>query len=99
MGRHGAGLEALAAAWEDPERQAAELRTTRESLIEKMQGLELTLQRSCNDLGILYGSVTQHDLAIALNEVGFAIKDREVRLGQTIKPSSPTRARRRLSPL
>ena len=64
----------------------AELRKQREALIAKLQGFELTMTRSCNDLGILYGAVTQHELAQALSAAGFAgIKDREVRLGQTIK--------------
>lgn len=41
--------------------------------------------RACNDQGHLYGSVTQQDIASALQEVGFDIKPREVRLPGTIK--------------
>jgi large subunit ribosomal protein L9 len=67
------------------EKDLASLRSQRESLISKLEGLELTLTRSCNDQGHLYGSVTQHDIAVALTELGFAVKAREVRLAQTIK--------------
>jgi large subunit ribosomal protein L9 len=45
------------------EKDLAALRSQRESLISKLEGLELTLTRSCNDQGHLYGSVTQHDIA------------------------------------
>lgn len=63
-----------------------ELRRQRQALISRLDGQELTMIRSCNDLGILYGAVTQHDLASALEKAGYAgIKDREVRLGQPIK--------------
>jgi len=67
------------------EKDLAALRAKREELIGKLEGLELTLTRSCNDQGHLYGSVTQHDIAEALTELGFAVKAREVRLAQTIK--------------
>jgi large subunit ribosomal protein L9 len=54
-------------------------------MIEKLDGFEVTLQRSCNDQGLLYGSVTQRDIADALVENGFEIKPRDVRLPHTIK--------------
>jgi large subunit ribosomal protein L9 len=67
-----------------------ELRRQRQALIQRLDGQELVLVRSCNDLGILYGAVTQHDLAVALEKAGYAgIKDREVRLGQPIKRVGP----------
>jgi len=67
------------------EREFSELRTVRVGMIEKMEGLEITLERSCNDQGVLYGSVTQQDIASALGEVGYTVKPREVRLSQSIK--------------
>lgn len=67
------------------EKEVAALRKSREALIGKLEGLELTLTRSCNDQGYLYGSVTQHDVAEALTDLGFAVQPREVRLAQTIK--------------
>lgn len=69
----------------EAEKQVASLRKSREEMISKLDGQELTMIRACNDQGQLYGSVTQQDIASALNEVGFAIKPREVRLPGTIK--------------
>ncbi len=67
------------------EKQVAELRAHRKDLIKRLEGLEITLARACNDQGHLYGSVSQHDLADALGSLGFPVKPREVRLAQTIK--------------
>jgi large subunit ribosomal protein L9 len=67
------------------EKQLAELRSQRAALIKKIDGLELTMTRSCNDQGHLYGSVSQQDIASALTELGFPVQPREVRLAQTIK--------------
>ncbi|MFG0244051.1 MAG: 50S ribosomal protein L9 [Phycisphaerales bacterium JB054] len=69
----------------EAERQQAALLEHRRSMVSKMEGLELTILRSCNDLGHLYGSVTQQDVANALGEKGFVVKSREVRLPFTIK--------------
>lgn len=79
-------IKSLAGKRAEAQKQLAELRRSREELIKKLQGFGLTMVRSCNDMGILYAAVTQHDIATALAAAGFAgIKDREVRLGQTIK--------------
>lgn len=78
-------LAELAAKRAQAEKEMAILRKDREQLIGRMQNLEITLERSVNDQGILYGSVTQQDLAGALTTLGFGIKPREVRLPQVIK--------------
>lgn len=78
-------VAAVAAKRADAERQLAILRSERESIVEKLNGQEVSLKRSCNDQGILYGAVTQQDIADALEAAGFSVKAREVRLGQTIK--------------
>ncbi len=78
-------VAALAGKRAEAEKQLRELRAQREKMIEKMQELEIELTRSCNDLGMLYGSVTQQDIATALGEKGFNVKPREIRLAQTIK--------------
>jgi large subunit ribosomal protein L9 len=67
------------------EKEQASLLEHRRGMVTKMEGIELTILRSCNDLGHLYGSVTQQDVADALGEKGFGIKAREVRLPFTIK--------------
>jgi large subunit ribosomal protein L9 len=55
------------------------------SIIEKLSGITLTLTRSANDQGNLYGSVTQRDIADALVENGFAVDTRAVRLHSAIR--------------
>lgn len=78
-------LAQLAEKRKKAEKEVAALRSHREQLIQKIDGLELTLTRACNDQGHLYGSVTQQDIAEALTELGFEVKPREVRLPGTIK--------------
>ncbi|MCW5776651.1 MAG: 50S ribosomal protein L9 [Phycisphaeraceae bacterium] len=78
-------LAALAAKRAQAEKQLAELRKQREGIIGRLAGVEITLERSCNDQGILYGAVTQQDIATALTGLGYPVKPREVRLPQTIK--------------
>lgn len=61
-------------------------RDVREGLIERMDEVELTLVRSCNAQGVLYGSVTQRDISDALIQVGYeGIDTRAVRLHQAIR--------------
>jgi len=67
------------------ERQLRELRAQREQLIAKLEDFEITLQRSANEEGVLYGSVNQHDIAEALQEEGFNVTERDVRIGDAIK--------------
>lgn len=67
------------------EKEMAELRKRREALIDRLKGFELTIQRTCNDQGVLYGAVTQNDIAAALNTLGHAVRPRDVRLAHTIK--------------
>ncbi len=78
-------IAAVALKRAEAERMLAERRTHQEKMIERLAGHEVTLQRSCNDLGHLYGSVTQKDISEALAADGFHVPPRAVRLGQTIK--------------
>jgi large subunit ribosomal protein L9 len=64
---------------------ASELRASRAATISKLTGYELTIQRSCNDQGILYGGVTQQEIATALVAAGYAVRPRDVRLSGAIK--------------
>jgi large subunit ribosomal protein L9 len=78
--------KALAERRAEVERELAALRKQLEQLVEKLEGAEVTLERSCNDQGWLYGSVTQHDIATALQEAGFnQVTDRHIRIGAAIK--------------
>ena len=66
--------------------QVAAQRNDREELTARMEEVELTLVRSCNDRGGLYGSVTQRDITEALEQVGFGgIEIRAVRLPSSIR--------------
>lgn len=78
-------IAALAEKRAEAERQLAEQRRQRESLVSRLDGFELTLERATNDQGLLYGSVTQQDIVSALASAGFGVRPRDVRLGQTIK--------------
>jgi large subunit ribosomal protein L9 len=70
----------------EAQRQLAELRKQREELIHRMDGVHITIVRSCNDLGHLYASVTQQEISAALAAAGYAgVKPRDVRLNQNIK--------------
>jgi len=60
-------------------------RSEQASIIEKLEGITLTLTRSANDQGALYGSVTQRDIADALIENGFPVDTRAVRLHSAIR--------------
>ncbi|MBX3358026.1 MAG: 50S ribosomal protein L9 [Phycisphaeraceae bacterium] len=78
-------VKELAGKRAEAERQLAELRKSREALVQKLDGYLLELIRSCNDMGILYGGITQGELATALGERGFAVKPRDVRLSHAVK--------------
>ena len=67
------------------EKQLREERAQKESLIARLEGTEISLLRSANEEGHLYGSVTQADIAAALGEEGLGISDRDVRIGEPIK--------------
>lgn len=78
-------IKALASKRAEAEKMLAELRKKREELNKKLQGIEVHLIRSCNDQGILYGAITQQDVASALKELGHDVKPRDVRINQVIK--------------
>jgi large subunit ribosomal protein L9 len=79
-------MKSLAAKRAEAERQVALMRKAREEESARLQGVELTLVRSCNDQGHLYASVTQQEIAAGLNAQGFSlVKPRDVRLNQVIK--------------
>lgn len=78
-------IKSLAAKRAKAEQEVALLREARKTMVEKMQGLEITLERSCNDLGVLYGAVTQQEIAKELVAKGFEVRPRDVRLPHAIK--------------
>jgi len=63
----------------------ASLREARVELIGRMEEVQLTMTRSCNDQGVLYGSVTQRDICDALQTNGFDVGPRSCRLAAAIR--------------
>jgi large subunit ribosomal protein L9 len=78
-------IEALKEARATAQAELAALRSQRQQIVTRLEEFTLTLTRSCNDQGALYGSVTQRDISDALVEVGHAVDMRAVRLNQPIR--------------
>jgi len=78
-------IEALKDARAKAQAELAKLRTERESLISKLDGVTIKLIRSCNDQGLLYGAVSQRDIADQLVTEGFGVDTRAVRLSSPIR--------------
>jgi len=78
-------VEALA----EQRKKMAELmekqRADQAAMIEKLDGYELTIERSANEQGVLFGGVSQHDISEALQAEGYDVEDRFVRIGEQIK--------------
>ena len=77
-------IQELAARRAEVEAELKKLRGEQEALIEKLADVELTLERSANEQGLLFGGVSQHDIAEALQAEGHAVEDRHVRIGEKI---------------
>ncbi|MCA9295538.1 MAG: 50S ribosomal protein L9 [Phycisphaerales bacterium] len=80
-----ARLEELREARVAAEAAQRALRGARAELLGRMQDITLTLVRSTNDQGVLYGSVTQRDIADGLQENGYDVGVQSVRLAQPIR--------------
>lgn len=75
----------LATARAEAQKSREKRRASREEMVEKLEAYEVTITRSCNDTGLLYGSVSQQDIADALQEEGFDVRPRDIRIPHTIK--------------
>lgn len=82
-------IESLKAERAKAEAELAHLRSVRAELLERLAGISVTLVRSCNAKGHLYGSVTQRDIADALVEEGYGVDTRNIRLSQAIRHVGP----------
>lgn len=78
-------IESLKDARAKAQAELAALRKRREETVGKLVDHKITLVRSCNDQGLLYGSITQRDIADALVAEGFAVDMRAVRLSQPFR--------------
>ena len=78
-------IESLKEARAKAQAELAELRAVREGLVAQLQGVSVRMERSCNDQGVLYGSVTQRDIVDALAEAGYGVDVGAVRLSHPIR--------------
>ncbi len=78
-------IKAIQARRTEAQKQVAEHRKHREEVIAKLKDKEFEMTRSCNDLGHLYASVTQQEIATLLTQAGYPVKPRDVRLNVNIK--------------
>lgn len=65
--------------------ELSRIRAAREELHARMTEIEISVVRSCNDQGALYGSVSPRDISDALQEAGYDVDVRSIRLGQPIR--------------
>ena len=67
----------------------AEQKDRRQMILEKLDGIALTMTRSCNDQGVLYGSVSQRDIADGLQEIAVSMNEsidpRHIRVPTSIR--------------
>lgn len=82
-----ANMEAFAARKAELERVAAEKLAAAQARAEKLNGFELTIARKAGVDGRLFGSVTNVDIAEALQAQGFDVARSEVRM-----PEGPFKA-------
>ena len=78
-------IEALKEARAAAQAEVAALRSAREELLARMEEVKVELVRSCNDKGILYGSVSQRDIADGLQDAGYDVGVRSIRLANAIR--------------
>ncbi|MEE2682147.1 MAG: 50S ribosomal protein L9 [Planctomycetota bacterium] len=78
-------IEALKEKRATAKAQLEALRAQRVETTSKLEGISLKLTRSCNDQGVLYGSVTQRDISDALAEGDLMVEERAIRLNQPIR--------------
>ncbi len=78
-------IEALKEERAAAQAELAALRSAREQLIEQLTDVTVTIERSCNDQGGLYGSVTQRDISDALHEAGHGVTVEYIRLSHPIR--------------
>lgn len=78
-------IESLKEARAKAQAEVDRVRKDREGLIERLEDVSLTLVRTANDQGVLYGSVTQRDISDALNDAGYGVEPHAVRLASAIR--------------
>lgn len=62
-----------------------ERRKEAEEVAQKLNGLSVVITRQAAETGMLYGSVTARDIAVAVTEAGFTVSRSQVAVDQPIK--------------
>ena len=78
-------IDSLAGQREEARAELEKRKAEQQAMMEKLDGFEIVMERSSNDSGVLFGGVTQHEIAELLREAEFDVEDRYVRLGEQIK--------------
>ena len=78
-------IAALAEKREQARAEQARIQAEHESLIEKVHNYEITIERAANDQGVLFGGVSQHEIAEALKCSEGTVKSRLFRGRQLLK--------------
>jgi len=80
-----ANIKQLAILREQIKKEMSEHRGRLEDILQKLEGYEISITRSANEQGVIFGGVSQHDIGEALRKQGFVIDDRVVRVDEQIK--------------
>ncbi len=78
-------VEALKEQRATAQAELAAVRSEREKIIEELVGASVSMERSCNDQGQLYGSVTPRGISDAMIAAGYGVDVRAVRLSHPIR--------------
>lgn len=78
-------VQRLAEKRKQVEQEMRQHRANLEALLERLQDCEITIMRSANEQGVLFGGVSQQDIAQTLQDEGYAVDNRAVRIGEQIK--------------
>jgi len=73
-------LRKVEAIRQEIERKERERREQMEALLRQLQGVEVTLERKCNDQGHLYGAVSATDIANSLQSQGYNVEPDDINL-------------------
>ncbi len=75
----------LAEAKAEMEAKLKVIREKQQALLEKIEDLEITIQRSANEQGVLFAAVSALEIAEALQSQGYPVEERAVRPHESIK--------------
>jgi len=92
-----ANMQKLKAARRVAEQERAQQRLVLEGLIDKLNGVEVTIRARANESGALYGSVGRKEIASALAEEGYFLTPEQVNLSHPIRQLDSTAVELRLA--